>query len=116
MTNEQANGSHALILAQKESLELVVKGAPLETVLCRLVRTVEELTDGSVASIMLLDGNDCLRNAAAPSLPDHYLQAIDGLPAGNRASSCSARIARRLEHAARGRRRKGTRHFRHLLP
>jgi signal transduction histidine kinase len=93
MTNEQANGSHALILAQKESLELVVKGAPLETVLCRLVRTVEELTDGSVASIMLLDGNDCLRNAAAPSLPDHYLQAIDGLPAKPDFGTCCAAAA-----------------------
>lgn len=87
--------SLALLTAQKRSLELVVAGAPLTEVLVNLVRTVEELSgDGVVASIMLLDGSGRLRNGAAPSLPDDYLAAIDGLPADPALGTCCAAAAR----------------------
>jgi signal transduction histidine kinase len=86
--------SEALITAQKQSLELVVSGAPLATVLSHLVETVEQESDGAtVASIMLLDAQHRLRNGAAPSLPAHYLQAIDGLPADPSLGTCCAAAA-----------------------
>ena len=45
--------SQALLAAQKQSLELVVTGAPLADVLRHLVLTVEEQAEGAVvASIM----------------------------------------------------------------
>ena len=87
--------STSLLSAQKESLELVVSGAALPVVLERLVRTVEDEAGGSaVASIMLLDREGRLRNGAAPSLPDHYLKAIDGLPADPQLGTCCAAAAR----------------------
>ena len=87
--------SRALLVAQKESLELIVAGAPLNAVLRRLTETVEAESGGNVAaSIMLLDAEGRLRNAAAPSLPDHFLAAIDGLPANAEVGTCCAAAAR----------------------
>ena len=86
--------SSALLAAQKHSLELVVTGAPLAEVLRHLVLTVEEQAGGAVvASIMLLDHEGRLRNGAAPSLPQHYLDAIDGLPANPTLGTCCAAAA-----------------------
>jgi signal transduction histidine kinase len=94
MSHHQSARSEALIAAQKQSLELVVAGAPLATVLTRLALTVEEESSGdAVASIMLLDAEGKLRNGAAPSLPRDYLAAIDGLPASPTLGTCCAAAA-----------------------
>ena len=86
--------SQALLAAQKQSLELVVTGAPLADVLRHLVLTVEEQAQGEVvASIMLLDDTGRLRNGAAPSLPEDYLNAIDGLPADASVGTCCTAAA-----------------------
>ena len=86
--------AQALLAAQKQSLELVVVGAPLAEVLRHLVETVEAQANGAVvASIMLLDDEGRLRNGAATSLPDDYLQAIDGLPADAKLGTCCAAAA-----------------------
>jgi PAS domain S-box-containing protein len=80
--------------AQKESLELVVRGAPLAEVLSFLTRVVERQSDDQVvASILFLDDEGRLRNGAAPSLPAAYLQAIDGLKADPQVGTCSAAAA-----------------------
>jgi signal transduction histidine kinase len=42
---------------------------------------------------MLLDAQQRLRHGAAPSLPDHYLAAIDGLPADRAVGTCAAAAA-----------------------
>jgi hypothetical protein len=69
--SQESARSQALLAAQKQSLELVVTGAPLADVLRHLVLTVEEQAQGAVVgSIMLLNGDGRLRNGAAPSLPD----------------------------------------------
>jgi signal transduction histidine kinase len=94
MSVRESARSEALIAAQKQSLELVISGAPLTTVLSHLVQTVERESGGdTVASIMLLDECHRLRNGAAPSLPDHYLIAIDGLPANPTLGTCCAAAA-----------------------
>src|SRR5688500_16541534 len=92
--SQESARSQALLAAQKQSLELVVTGAPLAEVLRHLVLTVEEQAEGAVVgSIMLLDAQRRLRNGAAPSLPDHYLQAIDGISADPGVGTCSAAAA-----------------------
>lgn len=94
MPHDQHARSEMLIAAQKQSLELVVSGAPLATVLTRLALTVEEESNGGcVASIMLVDAERRLRTGAAPSLPRDYLQAIDGLPASPTLGTCCAAAA-----------------------
>ncbi len=95
--------------AQKESLELVVRGAPLADVLAYLTRVVERQSDDQVvASILFLDDEGRLRNGAAPSLPADYLQAIDGLKADPQVGTCAAAAATCLYgHYLRHRHRPG---------
>ena len=94
MSHDQQARFEPLIAAQEQSLELVVAGAPLGTVLTRLALTVEEEShDASVASIMLLDLDGRLRTGAAPSLPRDYLRAIDDLPATPTLGTCRAAAA-----------------------
>lgn len=85
-----------LLDAQKQSLEMVVRGAPLTEVLTYLTRVVEEHADGqAVASVLLLDEQGCLHNGASPSLPDDYVKAIDGLRPNPNVGTCSAAAALR---------------------
>lgn len=86
----------ALIEAQKQSLEMVVKGAPLPEVLAYLTQIVEQQTDGmTVASILLLDEHGHLHNGASPSLPESYIQAIKGIKADENLGTCGAAAASR---------------------
>ena len=79
-----------LVDAQKRSLELVVSGKPLKEILSYLTQIVEEQSDRqAVAAILLLDDQGCLRIGAAPSLPDDYNNAIDGIKARIDLGTCS---------------------------
>lgn len=83
-----------LLDAQKQSLEMVVSGAPLTDVLTYLTRVVEEQAGGeATASILVLDEQGRLRNGASPSLPEDYSRAIDGLIPDPNVGTCSAAAA-----------------------
>jgi PAS domain S-box-containing protein len=83
-----------LLDAQKRSLEMIVAGAPLTEVLTSLARAVEEQSEGqAVASILLLDGEGRLRNGASPGLPQHYLDAIDGIQSDPKLGTCASAAA-----------------------
>ncbi len=87
---------HAEILVetQKQALEMVLEGRPLAEVLRFLVEIVEERGAGSsVGSIMLLDDEGHLHNAASRKLPEEYLKAIDGIAADANVGTCSAAAA-----------------------
>lgn len=85
-----------LLDAQNRSLEMVVSGVPLNDVLKYLTGVVEEQSEGqAVASVLLLDDEGALRNGASPSLPDHYIEAIDGLRPDPNVGTCSAAAALR---------------------
>ena len=72
-------------------LERVAAGAPLEDVLTALVETTEEVKPEMLCSVLLLDKDGKrLRHGAAPSLPDFYNDAIDGLEIGPGVGSCGA--------------------------
>ena len=58
---------------------MIAKGNSLSVILNAFCRLVEELSEGSLASILLLDPNgNRLWHGAAPSLPKSYTDAIDG--------------------------------------
>jgi PAS domain S-box-containing protein len=80
----------ALLEGQKRILELIVQGQPLPHVLTVLCRTIEELAHGEMlASVLLLDADGVhLRHGAAPSLPDSYNRAVDGIAIGPSVGSC----------------------------
>lgn len=81
--------SEVLSAIDKTVLELISSGAPFSDVLNVLSRVIEEQSPELLCSILLLDPTGkTLRHGAAPSLPDSYLQAIDGLAIGPSAGSC----------------------------
>jgi serine phosphatase RsbU (regulator of sigma subunit) len=80
----------ALLAGQRDVLELIARGVPLPDVLDRLARLIEaQSVSGAKASILLVgDGGRRLLHGAAPSLPDDYNAAIDGVEIGPAVGSC----------------------------
>ncbi|MCC7252454.1 MAG: EAL domain-containing protein [Hyphomicrobium sp.] len=50
----------------------------------------EEVAPNAICSVLRVDSAGCLRTLAAPSLPDSYSQAIDGIPVGPMTGSCGS--------------------------
>jgi len=70
-------------------LQMVADKAPLPDVLVAIALDVEAGNPAALCSILLLDEAGVhLRLGAAPSLPDFYNQAIDGLAIGPGVGSC----------------------------
>src|SRR5918996_5020469 len=81
--------AQALLAGQKRLLEMIARGTPLGIVLDALCRLVDELSERSLSSILLLDSDgQRLRHGAAPNLPKSYTDAIDGAVIGPAAGSC----------------------------
>jgi signal transduction histidine kinase len=83
-----------LEMGQARVLEMLATGRPLAEVLEALVRLIENQREGMLGSVLLLD-HGRLFHAAAPSLPQEYARAIDGLEIGPDVGSCGAAAFRR---------------------
>ena len=69
--------------------KMILIGAPLNEVLTNVTRLIEAHSDGMLCSIFLLDKDGLhLRYAAAPSLPESYRAATDGVAIGPNVGSC----------------------------
>ena len=80
--------------ARASSLEMIELGAPLRDVLTHMVRLVEaHAPNDCIAAILLLDAEGRLRTGAAPSLPDDYNRAVDGLQPSPRLGTCAKAAA-----------------------
>jgi len=76
-------------LAQRGILECIASGAHLEELLTHIVRFVEQEIPGALCSVLLVDETGSrLRHGAAPSLPEAYNQAVDGLAIAEGMGSC----------------------------
>ena len=72
-------------------LQQLARGAPVEKMLDTLVQAVETHSPELLCSILLLDKEqNCLHIGSAPSLPDFYNEAIDGIEIGPKVGSCGA--------------------------
>ncbi|MHC5114943.1 MAG: GAF domain-containing protein [Planctomycetota bacterium] len=69
-------------------LERLAHAAPLEEILEALVRGMERVNPRMLCSVLLLDADRRLRLGAAPSLPDFYNQAVNGMEIGPGRGSC----------------------------
>ncbi|MEQ1774894.1 MAG: PAS domain S-box protein [Burkholderiales bacterium] len=88
--------TEALLSLQRDTLERIASGVPLKVVLTTLARSLETHAEGILCSILLLDEDGIhLTHGAAPSLPDDYCQAIDGMSIGPAAGSCGTAVYRR---------------------
>jgi transcriptional regulator of acetoin/glycerol metabolism len=93
----QVKQAQRLMAEQRALLEQIARQAPLAEVLDGMARCIEDLAPREVLVSVLLadpDGRH-LRHGAAPSLPDFYNQAIDGIAIGEGVGSCGTAAHRR---------------------
>lgn len=80
-----------LLQSQKLVLEQIAEGVPLAKILGLIARLLEAHADGVLCSILLADAaGSTLHLGAAPSLPEFYCRATDGIPIGPAAGSCGS--------------------------
>ncbi|XTZ13236.1 GAF domain-containing protein [Micromonospora echinospora] len=93
----QVKHAQRLMTEHRAMLEQIARQAPLTEVLDGMARCIENLAPQEVLVSVLLadpDGRH-LRHGAAPSLPDFYNQAIDGIATGEGVGSCGTAAHRR---------------------
>lgn len=73
---------------QTRVLKKVAGVRPLEESLTALIEGLEEFRPGMYGSILILDDENILRHGAAPTLPEEYIKATDGIPIGPKEGSC----------------------------
>ena len=79
--------AEALGRLQRETLELIASGRPLQETLDQLLRGIEARSPEMIGSILLLDADGRhLRHGAGPSLPEDFARAV--IPVGPQAGSC----------------------------
>jgi PAS domain S-box-containing protein len=84
---DERKRAESLLGGEKRLLEMIAKGESLAAILDSLCQLVEEQLSDVISSVLLLDG-DRLRHGGAPSLPNSYNDAINGLVIGPSEGSC----------------------------
>ena len=81
--------AEALSLLDKAVLEMIMAQRPVAQVLENLCLKIEEISAGLLCSILLLDQRSgTLHSGIGPSLPNGYLETVNGAKIGPRAGSC----------------------------
>ncbi len=81
--------SEALTRLQNEALQMIATGKPLADTLETLLLGIEAQSPEMLVSVLLLDADGVhLRHGAAPSLPEAYIKAVDGVAIGPKVGSC----------------------------
>ena len=79
-----------------DALKMILTDAPLNEVLSSVTRLIEANSEGMLCSIFLVEKEGRqLRYAAAPSLPEKYRAATDGVTIGPNAGSCGTAAYRK---------------------
>ncbi|MER7455955.1 GAF domain-containing protein [Micromonospora sp. NPDC126480] len=93
----QVKHAQRLMAEHRALLEQIARQAPLTEVLDGMARCIENLAPEEVlVSVLLADADGRhLLHGAAPSLPDFYNQAIDGIAIGEGVGSCGTAAHRR---------------------
>jgi GAF domain-containing protein len=91
-TAAQAPSGEAVL----DALKMILLDAPLAEVLTSVVLLIEAQSPRMLCSIFLLDADGVhLRYGAAPSLPESYRSATEGMASGPNAGSCGTAVHRR---------------------
>ncbi len=91
LANDEALRFHALRASHQRVHELIASGAPLKDVLVELVQGLERHDPSVIPCVVLLDReSNTLHPGAGPSLPPHYLSAIDGVVIGPNVGACGS--------------------------
>jgi len=74
---------------QRQVLQLIAEGTPLQVVLDAICSYVELIDPESLCSVLLVDADGLhLRSSSAPSLPAEYVAAVDGIEIGPAIGCC----------------------------
>ena len=92
MGEADATFTERVLRGRNRALQELARGAALGEVLTTLASSAEECFPQLRCSILLLDGTR-LRQGAAPSLPEFYNRAVDGMEIGPTRGSCGAAAA-----------------------
>jgi len=96
LATEQPETSQTLSLLGDRVLAMIMGQSPLPKILDALCADIEKHYCGMLCSVLLLDADGVtLRHGAAPSLPQEYSQAIDGMKIGPCAGSCGTALYRK---------------------
>lgn len=93
----QVKHAQRLMAEHRALLEQIARQAPLTEVLDGMARCIEDLVPQELlVSVLLADPDGLhLRHGAAPSLPEFYNEAIDGIATGEGVGSCGTAAHRR---------------------
>lgn len=93
MTSSETTAGPKLLARQVDVLELIARAAPLDQVLEKICRTMEELVPGSVAGVTLLDrAGKVFERCVMPSAPS-FAAGIAGVEVGPpHAGTCAAAV------------------------
>lgn len=81
-------------ILQNSIIRLLAQGERLNAVLAEICESLEERLPNIKAAILIVAPNsDRLIHGSAPSLPDSYIQAINGLPISPSSGSCGTAAA-----------------------
>jgi len=83
----------AMAQALRTGRRMLLQREPMRSVLTHLAGTVELLSPGCVASILVLDSEGLLRNGASPNVPADYLDAIDRMRPDPDSGTCASAAA-----------------------
>jgi PAS domain S-box-containing protein len=89
--------AEALLAGENRVLEMIAKGSSLTATLDALCRLMEQVFSGSIASIVLMGGDGCFRHGAAPSLPESYTAAFEGMAMTPQGGPCGAAASGRAQ-------------------
>jgi len=87
LSREDGLRPEALLAGQNRALELIACDTPLPAVLDYLTRFIESQSRGLLCSVLVLEG-DRLWLGAAPSLPEAYNRAVNGVTIGPNVGAC----------------------------
>jgi diguanylate cyclase (GGDEF)-like protein len=88
--NKALSQSHKLSQLRNEILELIVNSKDISAILKKIVLSVENEIPNSLCSILLVDSRgEKLTVGAAPSFPDYFNNAVDGVSIGRGNGICS---------------------------
>jgi len=91
LAREETARVRNLVASHNRLHDLIARDAPLRDVLSELVAGIEEYEPGVMACVVLLDReSSTLHPGAGPSLPPHWLEAIDGVVIGPNIGSCGS--------------------------
>jgi len=91
LANQEATRVGDLVDSHNRLHELIARAAPLGEVLGELVAGIERFEPSVMPCVVLLDRKtNTLHPGAAPSLPPHYLAAIDGVVIGPNVGTCGS--------------------------